>query len=103
MICLLITSKCLSGPIASVPRLTQDLPELGPSRLDRELQKYIWNGKDHLFLEALWEYMNRYTYLPRVKNRSVLAKTVQSAVSGMLLAHSHAPIAGMNQRISMLV
>ncbi|MCB0068196.1 MAG: ATP-binding protein, partial [Caldilineaceae bacterium] len=24
------------------------LPELGPSRLDRELQKYIWNGKPHL-------------------------------------------------------
>lgn len=60
------------------------LPELGPARLDRELQKYIWNGKGHLFLKDLWEYMNRYTYLPRVKNRSVLAKAVQSAVTGML-------------------
>jgi len=59
-------------------------PELGPTRLDRELQKYIWNGKDHLLLKDLWEYMNRYTYLPRVRNRSVLAKSVQSAVSGML-------------------
>ncbi|WP_420722799.1 DUF499 domain-containing protein [Hwanghaeella sp. LZ110] len=60
------------------------LPELGPARLDRELQKYIWNGKEHLFLKDLWEYLNRYTYLPRVKNRGVLAKTVQSAVGGML-------------------
>ena len=60
------------------------LPELGPARLDRELQKYIWNGKDHLFLKDLWEYLNRYTYLPRIKNRDVLAKTVQSAVGGML-------------------
>ncbi len=60
------------------------LPELGPARLDRELQKYIWNGKDHLFLKDLWEYMNRYTYLPRVKNRGVIAKAVQSAVTGML-------------------
>ena len=60
------------------------LPELGPTRLDRELQKYIWNGKDHLFLKDLWEYLNRYTYLPRVKNRAVLAKTVSAAVSGML-------------------
>ena len=60
------------------------LPELGPARLDRELQKYIWNGKDHLFLKDLWEYMNRYTYLPRVKNRAVLAKAVQSAITGML-------------------
>lgn len=59
-------------------------PELGPSRLDRELQKYVWNGKDHLFLKDLWEYLNRYIYLPRVKSRSVLAQTVQSAVGGML-------------------
>jgi hypothetical protein len=60
------------------------LPELGPARLDRELQKYIWNGKSHLRLKDLWEYLNRYTYMPRVKNREVLAKTVQAAVGGML-------------------
>ena len=60
------------------------LPELGPARLDRELQKYIWNGKDHLLLKDLWEYLNRYTYLPRIKNRGVLAKTVASALGGML-------------------
>jgi hypothetical protein len=60
------------------------LPELGPARLDRELQKYIWNGKDHLLLKDLWEYLNRYTYLPRLKNRNVLANTVQAAIGGML-------------------
>lgn len=60
------------------------LPELGPARLDRELQKYIWNGKSHLHLKDLWEYLNRYTYMPRIKNREVLAKTVQAAVGGML-------------------
>jgi predicted AAA+ superfamily ATPase len=60
------------------------LPELGPARLDRELQKYIWNGKPHLHLKDLWEYLNRYTYMPRVKNREVLAKTVKAAVGGML-------------------
>lgn len=60
------------------------LPELGPARLDRELQKYIWNGKDHLLLKDLWEYLNRYTYLPRLKNREVLARAVQAAIGGML-------------------
>lgn len=60
------------------------LPELGPARLDRELQKYIWNGKPHLLLKDLWEYLNRYTYMPRVKNREVLAKTVRASVGGML-------------------
>lgn len=60
------------------------LPELGPARLDRELQKYIWNGKDHLFLKDLWEYLNRYTYLPRIKNRGVLAKSILAAISGLV-------------------
>jgi uncharacterized protein len=59
------------------------LPELGPTRLDRDLQKYIWNGKSHLSLKDLWEYLNRYTYLPRLKNQAVLVKAVQAAVSGM--------------------
>tara|TARA_R110002049_G_scaffold30499_17_gene104582 strand:- start:3363 stop:6632 length:3270 start_codon:yes stop_codon:yes gene_type:complete len=60
------------------------LPELGPTRLDRDLQKYIWNGKPHLLLKDLWEYLNRYTYLPRVKSQAVLVKAVQAAVSGMI-------------------
>lgn len=60
------------------------LPEIGPTRLDRDLQKYIWNGKDHLLLKDLWEYMNRYTYLPRLKNQAVLTKAIQAAVSGMI-------------------
>jgi uncharacterized protein len=60
------------------------LPELGPARLDRELQKYIWNGKKHLSLKDLSEYLNRYVYLPRVKNQMVLVKAVQASISGML-------------------
>ena len=59
-------------------------PELGPDNLNRQLEKYIWNGKSHLQLKDLWEYLNRYVYLPRIKNQAVLKKTVQSAVSGML-------------------
>ena len=59
-------------------------PELGPDNLNRQLEKYIWNGKSHLHLKDLWEYLNRYTYLPRVKNRSVLSKAVHSSVSSML-------------------
>ncbi len=60
------------------------LPELGPARLDRELQRYIWKDKDHLSLKDLQEYLNRYTYLPRLKDRSVLARTVATAISSML-------------------
>ena len=60
------------------------LTELGPSRLDRDLQKYIWNDKPHLSLKDLREYLNRYIYLPRLKGHDVLVKAVQAAVSGML-------------------
>ena len=60
------------------------LPELGPTRLDRDLQRYIWNGKPHLLLKDLWEYLNRYTYLPRLKDQLVLVKAVQAAVTGMI-------------------
>jgi uncharacterized protein len=60
------------------------LPELGPNRLDGDLQKYIWNDNNHLQLDDLWEYLNRYTYLPRLKDRETLTKTVHAAVSGML-------------------
>jgi hypothetical protein len=60
------------------------LPELGPTRLDRDLQKYIWNGKAHLSLKELWEFLNRFTYLPRLKNQTVLVKAVQAGISGML-------------------
>ena len=59
------------------------LPKLGPTRLDRDLQKYIWNGKPHLHLKDLWEYLNRYTYLPRLKGQSVLVETVAASI-GML-------------------
>ena len=59
-------------------------PELGPDNLNRQLEKYIWNGKPHLHLKDLWEYLNRYTYLPRVRNRAVLSKAVHASVSGML-------------------
>lgn len=60
------------------------LAELGANRLDRDLQRYIWHDKPHLFLKDIWEYLSRYTYLPRIKNQSVLVKAVQSAVSNIL-------------------
>lgn len=60
------------------------LPALGPVALNRELQKYIWNDKDHIYLKDLWEYLNRYTYLPRLKDRSVFVNTVTQSISELL-------------------
>src|SRR3546814_13528529 len=60
------------------------MPELGPMRLDRDLQKYIWNGKAHLHLKDLREYLNRYTYLPRLKKQAVLVQAVQADIGAMV-------------------
>ncbi len=60
------------------------LPELGPTRLDHELRKYIWQDRNHIHLKDLQEYLDRHLYLPRMKDRSVLARTVSAAVGGLL-------------------
>ena len=60
------------------------MPELGPARLDRVLRKYIWGDKPHLSLKDLWDYANRYVYLPRLKSRSVLVRTVETAIGNVL-------------------
>ena len=59
-------------------------PELGPDNLNRQLVKYIWNDKDHLSLKEIWEYLNRYIYLPRVKSREVLVRAIQASVAGVV-------------------
>ena len=59
------------------------LPEIGPVRLNRELEKTIWADKPHLSLKDLWDHLNRYTYLPRLKGQETLVKAVKAAVSGM--------------------
>jgi len=55
--------------------------ELGPVRLNRDLEKYIWADKPHLRLADLWEFHNRYVYLPRLKDKQVLTKSVLGAIS----------------------
>jgi hypothetical protein len=37
-----------------------------------------------LSLKDIWEYLNRYIYLPRVKDRNVLTKAVRASVGAMV-------------------
>ena len=60
------------------------MSELGAARLDRDLQKYIWNDKPHLSLKDLWDHLNRFTYLPRLKDQTVLVQAVQRAITEMV-------------------
>ncbi|CTQ45305.1 DUF499 domain-containing protein [Roseibium aggregatum] len=59
-------------------------PEIGPNRLNGKLEAFVWHDKSHLHLKDVWEYVNRYPYLPRLKNRDALIKAVQAAISGLV-------------------
>lgn len=55
---------------------------LGSVRLNQALRKNgIWRDNRHLYLKDLWEHMNRFVYLPRLKSKDVLMEAVSSAVS----------------------
>jgi len=58
--------------------------ELGPVRLNRDLDKYIWSDKPHLKLADLWEFHNRCVYMPRLQDKAVLMRSVMGSISQML-------------------
>ena len=60
------------------------LPEVGPVRLNHDLQEHIWKKEEHILLKDLWEYLNRHTYFPRLKNRETLVSAVRSAVGNLM-------------------
>ena len=69
--------------VRSSKKLVNDaalLVEIGPDNLNRHLLKFIWNEQDHIFLSDIWKYLNRYCYLPRLKDRQTLIKAIQSSV-----------------------
>ena len=57
------------------------VPVLGPTSLDKYLPTYLWHAKSHLQLGDLWDWLNKYPYLPRLKNKDVLVRAIQKAVA----------------------
>lgn len=58
--------------------------EIGARRMHSALARSIWGDKPHLSLSDVWEYCNRFTYLPRLRDKEVLRGAVVKAVSEML-------------------
>ena len=54
---------------------------LGPQTLNKKLESFIWHDNPHLKTKDLLEYHDRYIYMPRLTDKSVLKETIQSAVS----------------------
>jgi hypothetical protein len=57
------------------------LPVLGPARLKMELDRNIWQDTNHISTRLLWEYLCSYLYLPRLKNKDVLQRTIEEGIS----------------------
>lgn len=58
--------------------------EIGARRLHAALSRFIWGDKLHLALSDVWEFCNRFTYLPRLRDKEVLRSAVVKAVSEMI-------------------
>lgn len=60
------------------------LTEMGPVRLRLELDRVpLWQG-DHVGVKQLWEYFAQYLYLPRLRDRGVLAAAIQNGVASVV-------------------
>jgi hypothetical protein len=53
-----------------------------PTHLQRELERYLWKeGQPHIGVKQLWEeYLTRYCYFPRLRDKGVLLETIRSGV-----------------------
>jgi predicted AAA+ superfamily ATPase len=53
-----------------------------PTHLRRELDKYLWKeGQPHVGVKPLWEeYLARYCYFPRLRDKDVLLSTIKAGV-----------------------
>ncbi|MEJ6580097.1 MAG: hypothetical protein QNL68_09885 [Akkermansiaceae bacterium] len=60
---------------------------LGPARLQMELDRYLWKGRDHIPIKQLAEAFSNYLYLPRISHPSVLLQSIETAFVGLLLEH----------------
>ncbi len=59
-----------------------------PLFLKAELDKYLWNGteKNDVLVADVWDYLTTYCYAPRLKNFSVLQKTIEKGLDANLFA-----------------
>jgi hypothetical protein len=78
----------LQGQEAIVPRASKKLvhdealmPKIGPARLSIPLKQYLWGENNHVNTKRLWEYFASYVYLPRLRDKSVLARAIEEGIS----------------------
>ena len=60
------------------------LPRWGSVRLRMTLDEYLWKDREHVTVGELWEWLPRYLYLPRLKDRQTLLEAVRDRTTVLL-------------------
>jgi uncharacterized protein len=66
------------------------LPVFGPARLRMELDRTLWRDRDHIGIVELWGYLCSYLYLPRLRDRDVLLRSIQEGIGTVVVSESFA-------------
>ena len=57
---------------------------IGGVRLNSALSDSVWGDNLHIFLSDVWNYCNRFVYLPRLKDKEVLRNSVVGAIGQVI-------------------
>ncbi len=73
-------------PMQEIERILKEyelvLDAWAPFHLDAKLKSYYWKGdKKHIKAKQVWEDFCRYLYLPRLRDKAVLQKTLESSTA----------------------
>ena len=76
-------------PRASKKRVHEDalFPRIGPGRLSIPIHSYLWGGGNHISTRKLWDYFASYLYLPRLRDKTVLAEAIREGISKLFCEH----------------
>ena len=63
------------------------ITRIGPARLSIPINSYLWGSGNHVGTKKLWDYFASYLYLPRLRDRAVLAEAIREGISKLFCEH----------------
>ena len=64
--------------------MTQSSQKIAPEIFAAKLQQYVWSNatyQDYIEIDRLWELMAQNVYMPRLRNRDVLANCIREGIA----------------------
>ncbi|MCY3724179.1 MAG: DUF499 domain-containing protein [Candidatus Poribacteria bacterium] len=69
------------------------ITKIAPEIFSTQLQQYIWSSdtyQEHIGLDTLWELMAQNVYMPRLRDRSVLATCIREGIAAGVFGYASA-------------